>query len=59
MNMNDKKVRKIVAVIILLVIVAMIGTMIIPYLIVQSTGEIGEKTMGEWLPAEKMNYQFS
>jgi hypothetical protein len=34
MNMNDKKVRKIVAVIILLVIVAMIGTMIIPYLIV-------------------------
>ena len=31
MNMNDKKVRKIVAVIILLVIVA---TMIIPYLIV-------------------------
>lgn len=34
MNMNDKKVRKIVAVIILLVIAAMIGTMIIPYLIV-------------------------
>ncbi len=34
MNMNDKKVKKIVAVIILLVIVAMIGTMIIPYLIV-------------------------
>ena len=34
MNMNDKKVRKIVAVIIFLVIVAMIGTMIIPYLIV-------------------------
>ena len=34
MNMNDKKVRKILAVIILLVIVAMIGTMIIPYLIV-------------------------
>ena len=34
MNMNDKKVRKIVAVIILLVIVAMIGKMIIPYLIV-------------------------
>ena len=34
MNMNDKKIRKIVAVIILLVIVAMIGTMIIPYLIV-------------------------
>ena len=33
MNMNDKKVRKIVAVIILLVIVAMIGTMIIPYLV--------------------------
>ena len=33
MNMNDKKVRKIVAVIILLVIVAMIGTIIIPYLI--------------------------
>ena len=34
MNMKDKKVKKIVAVIILLVIVAMIGTMIIPYLIV-------------------------
>ena len=34
MNMNDKKVRKIVAVIILLVIVAMIGTMIIQYLTV-------------------------
>ena len=34
MNINDKKVSKIVAVIILLVIVAMIGTMIIPYLIV-------------------------
>lgn len=34
MNMYDKKFRKIVSVIILLVIVAMIATMVIPYLVV-------------------------
>lgn len=34
MNFNDKKTRRIIAVVIILVIVAMLGTMIIPYLVV-------------------------
>jgi hypothetical protein len=34
MNFNDKKTRRIVAVVILLVIVAMVATMTIPYLLV-------------------------
>lgn len=34
MNFYDKKVRRIVTIIILLVIVAMVATMIIPYLLV-------------------------
>ena len=32
MNFYDKKVRKIVAVVIMVIIVAMIGTSVIPYL---------------------------
>ena len=34
MNFNDKKTRRIIAIVIMLVIVAMLGTMIIPYLVV-------------------------
>lgn len=34
MNFNDKKTRRIIAIIVMLVIVAMIATMIIPYLVV-------------------------
>lgn len=34
MNFNDKKTRRIIAVVIILVIVAMLGTMTIPYLVV-------------------------
>ncbi len=34
MNFNDKKTRRIIAIVIMLVIVAMLGTMIIPYLAV-------------------------
>lgn len=34
MNFNDKKTRRIIAVVIILVIVTMLGTMIIPYLVV-------------------------
>lgn len=34
MNFNDKKTRRIVAVVILLVIVAMVATMTLPYLLV-------------------------
>lgn len=34
MNFNDKKTRRVVAVVILLVIVAMVATMTIPYLLV-------------------------
>ena len=34
MNFNDKKTRRIIAVVIILVIVAMLVTMIIPYLVV-------------------------
>lgn len=33
MNFNNKKVRKIVAIVILILIVAMVATSIIPYLI--------------------------
>lgn len=33
MNFYDKKVRKIVAIVIMVIIVAMIGTSVIPYLI--------------------------
>lgn len=34
MNFNDKKTRRIVAIVILLVIVAMVATMTLPYLLV-------------------------
>lgn len=34
MNFNDKKTRRVVAVVILLVIVAMVATMTLPYLLV-------------------------
>lgn len=34
MNFNNKRVRRIVAVVIIVIILAMIGTTIIPYLIV-------------------------
>ena len=32
MNFNDKKTRRIISIVVLLVIVAMIATMIIPYM---------------------------
>lgn len=32
MNFNDKKTRRIISVIVLLVIIAMVATMIIPYM---------------------------
>lgn len=32
MNFNDKKTRRIISIIVLLVIVAMVATMIIPYM---------------------------
>ncbi|MCI8886128.1 MAG: hypothetical protein HFG87_09135 [Dorea sp.] len=34
MNFNDKKTRRIIAILIIVVIIAMIGTSIIPYLVV-------------------------
>ena len=34
MNFNDKKTRRIIAIIVILVIIAMVATMIIPYLVV-------------------------
>lgn len=34
MNFYDKKVRRIIAIVIILVIVAMVGTAVIPYLLV-------------------------
>lgn len=34
MNFNNKRIRRIVAVVIMLVIIAMLATMIIPYLMV-------------------------
>ncbi len=34
MNFNDKKTRRIIAIVVILVIIAMLATMIIPYLVV-------------------------
>ena len=39
MNFYDKKVRRLISVIILVVILAMVATMVIPYLIQEEAGK--------------------
>ena len=39
MNFYDKKVRRLISVIILVVILAMVATMVIPYLIKEEAGK--------------------
>ena len=39
MNFNDKKTRRIISIVVLVVIVAMVATMIIPYMMAQNKPE--------------------